>query len=277
MHTDYDKRMKKYESLTSSKLFPRLPLVIRLDGNSFHNYTREMEKPFCSVLHDAMLYAIERVALRMSGLKAVYTQSDEISFWLTDVSSDPEKHNTKGWFDWKLQKLVSISASAFTAHFNTYMMPRVGKEAVFDSRAFSLPSMCELNNYFLWREKDATRNSVSMLAQSKFSSKRLHGMSSNQMQELLFQEEGINWNDLAPWMKRGTLVVHKTIAEDITFTHKKGIKETKKGVKRKKWMEVEFDSFITTPIHEIVERHELLEQGVLENDRRESCNQYMER
>jgi tRNA(His) 5'-end guanylyltransferase len=249
-YSEFDIRMKKYESVYSGKLLPRVPAVIRVDGKAFHTYTKTMEKPFSKLLHLAMEYAIVNSVKQMSGVKAVYTQSDEISFWLSDQGKSVD---TQGWFDWKVQKLTSLTASIFTYYFNEYMTPHVKKTAFFDARAFSLPDMTELNNYFLWREKDATKNSIAMLAQSQFSHKSLQGLNTCQMQDKLMLENEVNWNNLDAWKKRGSLYVRVMEEKDVTYIDgKTGEEKTKEGVKRTSWKEAEFFSFSKTPIYDIV-------------------------
>jgi len=72
---------------------------------------------------------------------------------------------------------------------------------MFDSRVFIIPYSEEVVNYFIWRQKDSERNSLSMLAQSYYSSKELDKKNCNEMQEMLFQK-GINWNNVEIMLKR---------------------------------------------------------------------------
>ena len=78
--------------------------------------------------------------------------------------------------------------------------------AYFDARAFVLQKE-EVTNYFIWRQQDATRNSIQMVAQSNFSHKELQGLNCNKLQDKLFTEKGINWNDFSVPEKRGTCIV----------------------------------------------------------------------
>ena len=78
--------------------------------------------------------------------------------------------------------------------------------AIFDSRVFAIPKD-EVNNYFIWRQQDATRNSIQMLGQANFSHKELHKCSCNMIQEKLFTEKGINFNDIPTTQKRGACIV----------------------------------------------------------------------
>jgi tRNA(His) 5'-end guanylyltransferase len=139
-----------------------------------------------------------------------YTQSDEISILLRDW---PDL-NTQQWFGGVVQKIVSVSASAAAAYFNRYIrtnhqtiyMVELPRDAVamFDSRVFQLPKE-EVVNYFLWRQQDASRNSVQMLGRHYFSHSELMGASCSQIQDKLMKEHQVNWNDLRGWEKRGSM------------------------------------------------------------------------
>lgn len=58
--------------------------------------------------------------------------------------------------------------------------------------------------------QDATRNSISSLAQSHFSPKQLHGKDQAAMQDMLVLEKGVNWNDCSVPQRRGVCVVKET-------------------------------------------------------------------
>ena len=92
-------------------------------------------------------------------------------------------------------------------------------QAMFDSRVFALPKE-EVVNYFIWRQQDATRNSIQMVGQTNFSHKQLHKKSCDDIQEMLFQEKGINWDDIPTSQKRGVCVIkeqYKLNNEQNTF------------------------------------------------------------
>lgn len=192
-------RMKMYyEDRTRFALPRRTYTIIRIDGKAFHTYTRGLVRPFDDQFMIDMDETAKFLCAHIQGVRFAYVQSDEISVVLTDF----EKITTAAWFDGNIQKMVSISASLATAKFNEL---RPGKLAYFDSRVFTIPFQTEVENYFIWRQQDATRNSISNVAQSLYTHKELTGKSSNQKQELIFQK-GINWNDFAPRYKRGRLI-----------------------------------------------------------------------
>jgi tRNA(His) 5'-end guanylyltransferase len=139
-----------------------------------------------------------------------YVQSDEISLLLNNY----KEIDTQPWFENNLQKMVSVSAGMASAVFTSLSAKIFGgtyKIAIFDSRAFILPKE-EVNNYFLWRQQDATRNSVQMLARTLYSHKELNNKNNSQLQELCFQK-GFNWNDCPTSQKRGRCIVKKEIVK----------------------------------------------------------------
>lgn len=204
MVDNLDDRMKNfYEHRFRIYLPRRVPIIIRCDGKAFSNATRSFEKPNDPRIINAMKAAALYLCEEVQGCKLAYFQSDEISLLLTDY----DDINTEAWFDYNLQKLTSISASLATIGFNRSIASADPSffnniDFLFDSRAFILPKE-EVVNYFIWRQQDASRNSVNCLAQQHFSHKRLMGKNINQVQEMLLTEKNINWNDLPPWQKRG--------------------------------------------------------------------------
>ena len=129
-----------------------------------------------------------------------YVQSDEISVLVTNYDS----LNQGAFFDFRIQKLASISASLATAGFN--MTGRFSKSALFDGRCFNLDRE-EVNNYFYFRQQDWTRNSIQMVAQHYFTQSELNGKNQKELQDMLHEIHGINWNDLDSFLKRGTCVI----------------------------------------------------------------------
>ena len=204
-------RMREYEDVFRYKLPRRLPLLVRMDGKAFHTLTRNYEKPwdtdFMSFMDSVALFLCKKVQT----VQLAYLQSDELTLLLHNY----KKLNSEPWFDNTLQKIVSISAGYASAYFsvrNYQKNPLLGIEEVievFDSRAWVLPES-EVNNTLLSRQQDATRNAIQMLGQAHFSHNQLQNKSCAQIQEMLWQEHGINFNDLEPYYKRGRCVVRGT-------------------------------------------------------------------
>lgn len=211
-------RMKEfYENRTRNFLPRRTYTIIRVDGKAFHSYTRGLVRPFDEKLVNDMDETACYMCKNIQGAKFAFVQSDEISILLTDF----EGLTTDAWFDGNIQKIASISASLATAKFNEL---RPNKIALFDSRVFTIPSDIEVENYFIWRQQDTTRNSISSVAQSMFSHRELENKNTDQMQEMCFKK-GVNWNDFSVKLKRGRLILKQDYE--------------KEGTTRSKWVSVE--------------------------------------
>jgi tRNA(His) 5'-end guanylyltransferase len=233
-----DRIKEFYEDRTKSFLMRRMITIIRLDGKGFSKWTKGLNKPFDEGFTDDMIETAKYLCANIQGAKFAYAQSDEISVVLTDF----DNMESQAWFDYNVQKMTSIAASMATAKFNQLRMVRMAKNnvdpmaslassmfdqtmsvadienfkvAMFDARVFQVPNVDEMVNTMIWRQQDASRNSVSMAASEYFSHKSLEGVSSNDKQERLFQEKGINWNDYQVKFKRGT-VVRKVEATFVT-------------------------------------------------------------
>lgn len=208
-------RMKsQYEQRARTMLPRRTYTVVRLDGKAFHSYTRGLDRPYDEQLMNDMAATTEQLCRDVDGCRLGYTQSDEISLILTDFATP----STQAWFDGNQQKIVSITASIATARFNDL---RPGKRALFDSRAFTIPDPVEVENYLIWRQQDATRNSIQMAGQAHFSHSALHKVNTGQIQEMLWSQHGVNWNDYDPRFKRGTAVFPEIAISTVTYTDKR--------------------------------------------------------
>lgn len=239
-------RMKKYEYITRTYLVPRMPVIIRLDGKAFHTFTRGFKRPFDEVLISTMQDTTKYLCENIQGCVLGYTQSDEITLVLVDY----KKLNSCAWFDNNIQKMCSIAASMATFAFNRFFVANLNafyefntdidlteigyhitfseeddgkyyeaykkaaeKGALFDARVFNIPKE-EVCNCVLWRQNDATRNSVEMVAQAHFSHGMLQNKSQSQMQDMLMLEKGINWNDFPVHQKRGSCCIKVQEDED---------------------------------------------------------------
>ena len=224
-------RMKEfYEGVPKTRLVRRMPVAIRIDGKAFHTFTRGFQKPFDEVLGRAMRETMKYLCENIQGCVLGYTQSDEITLILVDY----QNLNSCAWFDYEVQKMCSIAASMATMAFNKFFTKNVNyfemthehddtineycttlvnaaeKGAMFDARCFNIPKE-EVCNLIYWRQLDAPRNSIQMVGQANFSHKELQKKSCNMIQEMLFAEKGINWNDYPTYLKRGSCCIKTTI------------------------------------------------------------------
>ncbi len=199
---DLDAKMRVYETSHDHCVLPGLYMVARLDGRSFTRLTKEVhqfEAPFDVRFRDMMLDTTEHL-ISACGFNVTYgyTESDEISL-LFDI-------NEVG-FQRKLRKLNSVLAGEASAKFSLLL----GSIGCFDCRISQLPTADLVVDYFRWRNEDAHRNALnahcywSMRKLGKSvgeATSALVGLSVAQKNELLFQQ-GVNFNDLPLWQKRG--------------------------------------------------------------------------
>ncbi len=251
-----DRMKNNYENITRYYLTRRMPVIIRVDGRSFHTFTKGFKKPFDDVLVKTMQDTMKYLCENIQGCVLGYTQSDEISLILTDYA----EFTTDAWFGNNLQKMCSVSASMATLTFNKAFNDNIvkyidnnldadcgvtkdlteytkilinarNKGAMFDSRVFTIPKE-EVCNALIWRQQDATRNSIQSVGQANFSQKELHGKSCNDIQDMLMLQKGINWNDYSTTLKRGSCC----IKADDSLTEYDEVGNICGYTKRSKWV-----------------------------------------
>lgn len=225
-------RMKRLEAVTRTVLPPRSYSVIRVDGRAFSKFLAHADKPYDDAVMSAMNAVGVALCEQVQGAVFAFTQSDECSVLVTDFESP----TTQAWFGGVVQKVASIAASVATVAFNrVYGIDYDDAYATFDARVWTIADPVEVANYFLWRQRDCVRNSITMAAQAKFSHKQLHGKSTGDMQEMLWSQHGINWNNYPDGCKRGRVIVRVTEEQDIAYTDKRTKQETTTRALRSRW------------------------------------------
>lgn len=277
-NTTLAQRMKKfYENVPKTKLVRKIPVCIRLDGKAFHTFLKGFQKPFDDIFIKTMQDTMKYLCQNIQGCVLGYTQSDEISLILIDY----QKLTTSAWFDYEVQKICSVSASMATMAFNRAFEKNVEAEshvftdewldngeynpnykskeledlwlthkkalkkgAMFDSRCFNIPKE-EVANLIFWRQFDASKNSIQMVGQYYFTQKELHKKSTNQIQDMLMTQKGINWNDLPTYQKRGSCCVKRNFwidkndGEEFSKEYSEALDRTaidENAIKRTKWI-----------------------------------------
>ena len=265
MRDELGDRMKKnYENRTRILLPRRTYTMIRIDGKAFHTYTKGCKRPFDAGLIADMNDTATYLCKNIQGARIGFVQSDEISILMTDF----ETHQTDAWFDGNIQKIVSIAASLAASKFNQLRWMRYVNEryndgadddpitwewfegvrklklADFDARTFTIPSKTEVMNYFIWRQQDTVRNSISSVAQTLYSSKELHGKNMSEQQEMIF-DKGTNWNDYDSTLKRGRFVFKEEVDCETEF---KGKEFMQQSYKRNRWVARGCPTFTAEPL-----------------------------
>lgn len=234
--SDLAKRMKDYEMRDRYFLQKRIPVAIRVDMRAGHTFTRGFKRPFDDIFMKSMQETAKYMCENIGNAKFAYVQSDEITIILVDYDT----LKTDCWFNYRTDKLCSISASMATMAFNKFFTNNVenfvqdcatdyetqglcgegtieyelckiyqkaiDKGAMFDARCFNIPKE-EVTNLIYWRQLDATRNSIQMVGQANFSHAELQNKTCNDIQDMLMLQKGINWNDFPIDCKRGAACI----------------------------------------------------------------------
>ncbi len=236
-HDTLGDRMKRYENVTRLQLPPRTYTLLRVDGRAFHTWTRGLRKPYDNVLMNIMDKTAIALCEEIAGAQFAYVQSDEISVLAVDFL----EIGTQAWFDGLVQKWCSVAAAIATATFNSEVMNencdydrileedgpgagaaylesikgyvgQKGATATFDARVWTIPDHVEVENYFIWRQQDAVRNSIIMLARGYASHKQLHGKNQTAQHDIIVAA-GDNWAKHPARFKHGGVIRKK--AEEV--------------------------------------------------------------
>ncbi len=227
---ELNKIMRVYETTHDHSVLPGIHMVARIDGRSFTTLTKDkhaFDAPFDVRFRDMMVATVKH--LMQCGFKILYgyTQSDEISL-LFDLNDST--------FERKERKLNSILAGEASAKFSLAL----GDLGVFDCRICQLPSAKLVVDYFRWRSEDASRNALNAHCywasrkqglSAKEATARHEGQSTADKNEFLYQN-GINFNELPGWQKRGAGIYWENYEKD-AVNPKTGaaVKATRKRLK----------------------------------------------
>jgi len=238
-------RMKMYENQNKKQLLRRTPVIVRVDGKCFSTFCRRFKRPYDQTFNGCMNNVMKKICKDVQGAKIAERHSDEISILIADYDTI----KTSAYFDYSVQKIVSVIPSMATAEFcKLISLAELERQRLFfrsvdssedldertkfqqendkpylthseswpsfDCRCFNIPED-DVANYFLWRYNDALRNSINMLAQSNFSHKELQGKTNSDMQEMLFTLKGINWNNIDQGQKAGYLCTKKVYQSQV--------------------------------------------------------------
>mgnify|MGYP001154411212 CR=1 FL=1 len=263
--------MKEYEHQHRRKLSKDSYILMRLDGKSFHSYTRGLKKPYDLKLMEAMDNTLLKLCEQIQGVRFGYVESDEISLLISNDNSHEPKidgNEPELWMGGIEAKMLSLSAAIASTQFNSYREKQLVKAglaktdpnsfhkttALFDSRLWTFPKTSEgrdlVSKYFFWRVKDSYKNSVTMAASVYFSNKELHGLNTaariNKLKEI-----NQPWESLPDGFKYGRYAVKEAKEAEVSYFDKRTNTVEKIITKRKKWP--------VRPLEQLFDFREILE------------------
>jgi tRNA(His) guanylyltransferase len=179
---DYMKSFEQAE--TGHRIEKGYPMLARLDGRSFHTFTRGLDRPFDKNL-TALMQETTRYLVKETNALIGYTQSDEITLIWYVGADDPQQY----MFDGKCKKNCSVLSSMATCFFvknlSKYLPSKADEFPTFDARVWKVPTLHDAFLALMWRENDAIKNSITMLALSHFSHKSLQGVNGQDKRKML--------------------------------------------------------------------------------------------
>lgn len=208
-------RCKSFELAEANRRATRgSPLLARLDGRAFHTFTRDLRRPYDEGMSRAMIETARCLVQDLTA-RVGYTQSDEITLiWYLPADAEGEYP-----FDGRYQKLASVLAGLASARFvqllAEHLPGKVAERPHFDCRVWQVPTVQDALDVFVWREDDATKNSVSMAAQAIYTDRELHGQDTTAKRALL-DAKGVDWTSYPAFFQRGTYLQRRTVAAELT-------------------------------------------------------------
>ena len=213
---------------TDYRLPKKTYAMVMIDGKNFsrlikNHYEKPFDDKFINMMNEVAIYVCKNV----QGCKFAYTQSDEITFVLTDF----ETEETSAFFDYRLCKMLSIIPSLATAKFNQLVTLNIldsqesvieAKEIIdnmklaqFDCKVWDAQTYNNVFAYLLWRQIDCVRNSKQQTAQTYLSHKELLGKDTDEQIRLLLEKKGIDWNKYSDDKKYGRFIYKEQIEKPI--------------------------------------------------------------
>lgn len=217
---DFDDLGDRHKTLEQAeagrKCMYGLPIMARLDGKGFHNFTRGLERPYDHRLSSCMQFTA-RSLMDKTQCDLAYTQSDEITLvWKNEYI---QGEDTKVFFNGKIQKMVSILAATATSEFQSAIRALLPEKALllplFDCRVWQVPNLQVAAENVMWRELDATKNSITMAAHNVYSHTQLQGKKSKEKLVML-EDKGIIWGEYPDFFKKGSYFVKRKVLKTLS-------------------------------------------------------------
>ena len=193
-------------------------LLARLDGRSFHNVTKHFDKPFDKSFIEVMTVCAEEL-VQDFGANCAYVQSDEISL-MWELPSPLSEFPFGG----KFHKINSVAASSCSNVFNLQYMGRIEKPVMFDCRSWAVPGIPDAIKVFRWRQMDAKKNAINMVAHHLLGHKRVLGVNEEARLELI-KKSGYDWDGAPGNFKFGTFIKPIKVSKVLTMLEMEKIPE----------------------------------------------------
>ncbi|BGO90818.1 hypothetical protein NBRC10512_000118 [Rhodotorula toruloides] len=201
-------------------LLPSTFFVIRIDGKGFHGFSKahNFDKPndwnALTLMNEAAKRVVGGRELNGECVMA-FGESDEYSFVFKRSCKLHGRRSSK-----LVTLVVSVFTAAYVALWPQYFPNsplKLEELPVFDGRVVQYTNEAEVRDYLRWRQVDTHINNMyntvfwALVLQGGRTpveaEQELSGTISSQKQEILFSQFGINYNNLEPMYRKGSLVI----------------------------------------------------------------------
>lgn len=203
-------RVDSYQEATDFKLLNRVPIIICINGRSFAKNTSLLDKPYCAKFAECILSTTLRLCSEIDGALFAYQHNDEIVI----LARNDQNPDTSAWYDNKLQKICSVTASIATLHFDKCANKidlNLTAEPVFTSKVFVVPNIMEAVNTMIYKQQQNFYTSIQSACFYELLKKydknnikeMLNGLNFDDKVDLLNQECEVDFNDYPTSFRRG--------------------------------------------------------------------------
>ena len=203
-------RIESYQQQSDHKLLNKLPVIIVVNGRSFSKTTSILDKPYYDKFSECLLSTCIKLCSEVEGVVFSYCYNDEIVL----ISKNDQTNETSAWFDNKIQKISSITASIATSHFNNYAKSidlEIIGEALFSCKVFTVPNIIEATNTIIFKQQNNFYLSVDMacfyelikIHDKSTVKSMLLGLSLEEKIDLLRYECNVEFNNYSNIFRRG--------------------------------------------------------------------------
>ncbi|RXW13088.1 hypothetical protein EST38_g12764 [Candolleomyces aberdarensis] len=209
-------------------------MVFRLDGHSFHRFSdvHDFEKPNDVRALQLMDHAARSVMEEYPDIVLAFGESDEYSFLLKRSTSLYNRREAK-----IVTTLTSYFTSSYVFNWSTYFRDKpLQYPPSFDGRIVPYPAEKHIRDYFAWRQADTHINNLynttfwALVQQGGQTTTEAHatlrGTFAKDKHEILFSRFKINYNQLDPRFRKGSVLVREEVAEQEPSSTKENLERS---------------------------------------------------
>jgi tRNA(His) guanylyltransferase len=204
-------RIDAYQASADTRLLPRVPVVIVINGRSFSKLTSLLDKPYDKKFTECILNTMLRLCTDVEGALFAYQHNDEIVV----IARNDQGTDTAPWYDNRAQKISSVTSSIATLHFNrcaTAIDLNLMGEAIFSSQVFVVPTIMEAINTLVYKQQYNFQTSIQFACFYELLNKydkdtiknMINGLTLDERIDLLQQESQVDFNQYPVSFRRGS-------------------------------------------------------------------------